>query len=250
MQTSGILYLRSRQFNPGWQGKLSLLDCHTLENGSVSLRLDIWYPFAVYFSLSPWLLYKEKSWRKWAATSATRRQLPTFQSLFSSFEFSLGKITDCLMGWALAGLVCCITQECILVAARDRDFFPGLWALLTAVFWDKKKGGRLTGLFFHSFIVSSAYCLSPAVRGTNYVFNPLLHPLPFVQIITLGNHNEFESDDHFGTERKKNIQIQKSSKLQLLPLKRPAGNYGWPLDPQSCRLIAWPLATCLSPQLC
>ena len=64
----------------------------------------------------------------------------------------------------------------------------------------------------------------------------MLHPSPFIQIITLGNNNEFESEEHFGSEREeklKRTKIQETFKQQLPPLKRPAGNYGRPLDPKA-----------------
>lgn len=53
-------------------------------------------------------------------------------------------------------------------------------------------------------------------------------PSPFIQIITLGNHNEFVADQ-FGFGKRKGEE--KKSRVHLPPLKQAAGNYGQPFDP-------------------
>lgn len=77
--------------------------------------------------------------------------------------------------------------------------------------------------------------LSPAVRKTNYVFNPLLHPpSPFIQIITLGNHNEFVAD-HFGLGEREGRK-KKITESICLRSNRPLAITDNLLTLESCRL--------------
>lgn len=104
----------------------------------------------------------------------------------------------------------------------------GFWGprIGTLEHYEMKKTWRLTAGVF-SVVHCLISILSPAVRQTNYVFNPLLHPpTPFTQIITLGNHNEFVAD-LFG-ERK----TEKMRKVRSPSLKRAADNYRRPFDPE------------------
>lgn len=61
-------------------------------------------------------------------------------------------------------------------------------------------------------------------------FTPSPPTSPFIQIITLGNHNEFVAD-HFGFGERKGEE-KKIPKVHFPQLKQAAGNYGQPFDPQ------------------
>lgn len=75
----------------------------------------------------------------------------------------------------------CVTQSCLVVAGWVcEDFLGGVCEHCSLVLCEiKKNGGRLTARLFSVFhcLIS---ILSPAVRKTNYVFNPCFTPLPLL----------------------------------------------------------------------
>lgn len=93
-------------------------------------------------------------------------------------------VYDCRTGRGLH----CVTQLCIAVAWCLGIYFfyflfwdggVSMWALLTGALWDERIG-RDWQLGFFSVFHCLISILSPAVRKTNYVFNPLLHPPPLL----------------------------------------------------------------------
>lgn len=74
--------------------------------------------------------------------------------------------------------LCCVTSSCIAVAGCVRIFW-GSVSITHCCFVRWKNRGRLTARLFSVFhcLIS---ILSPAVRKTNYVFNPLPHPPPLL----------------------------------------------------------------------
>lgn len=107
-----------------------------------------------------------------------RKHPPSKCLCFPSFPMVYEMLYGCRTGRGLR----CVTQPSIAVAERvGIFFFQGLWALLTGALWDERIGGRDWQLGFFSPVFHCLISiLSPAVRKTNYVFNPLLHPPPLL----------------------------------------------------------------------
>lgn len=126
---------------------------------------------------------------------------------------------------------CCTTQSLHCSCRACRDFW-GLWALLTGAFVRLKRIREDWQLgFFPSFIVSSAYRLlqwGKLIMSSTHCFTP--PTTPFIQIITLGNHNEFVAD-HFGCGERKGGVKKKNQKSPFPSLTQAAGNYRRPFDP-------------------
>lgn len=146
----------------------------------------------------------------------------------------------------------CVTQSCTAVGGVCGDFF-GVCEHYSLVLCEMKESGEIdSSPFFPSFIVSSAYCLlqwGKLIMSSTPCLTP---PSPFIQIITLGNHNEFVVD-HFGFGERKGKKIlspfvsTQTGRWQLRttfwPLKAVASN-SFRAQPSPAHLLA-SLATLL-----
>lgn len=101
-------------------------------------------------------------------------------------------------------------SRCCCRVRWDFSFFAGGGTVLCEM--KRIEGDWQLDFFSPSFIVSSAYCLlqwGKLIMSSTPCFTPSPPTSPFIQIITLGNHNEFVAD-HFGFGERKGEEKKNS----------------------------------------
>lgn len=121
----------------------------------------------------------------------------------------------------------CVNQSCIAVSGCV-GIFRGSVSIFSLVLCEMKELGEIDSSAFFSVFHCLISILSPAVRKTNYVFNPLLHPPP---ILFRSSHLEIIMS-LWQTTLALEKGRKKIQKVYLPLLKQAAGNYGQPFDPQ------------------